>query len=356
MLGQEIQLVTFQWALVLLAGSALLAWLAYPLTQLLIHKFEKILHLSFKEHSLKLSRRPYGLLLFCVIWYVGLPFLPLQSALALFIQKPLFIVFGYSLVSIGFQAIDILTVYIEKTMEKDKNNRAYANLISYSKKLLKILICIFAIIIILQNAGFNVTSLVAGLGIGGVAIALGAKETLGNFFGGFSIVVDKPFSIGDWICCDNFEGTVEGIGFRSTQIKTFYDSVVTLPNSVIANSVIDNLGRRQSRRVRFNLDITYNTSPENIEAFIEGIKKILKNNQFVRQDYFQVYFAGYASSSLQIFINFFLKVSDWDSELLQKQNIYLEILKLSKKLDISFAFPTQTLDMPTFPSWNKKET
>lgn len=344
MMEQNMQ--TLQWAFLLLFGSAIISWLAYPFMQFIIHRLEKVLHFSLKEDSIKLSRWPYGLLLFCLIWYTGLPFLDLQSSIIRFIQKPLFIIFGYSLVSIGFQVIDIFILYIETITEKDQNNKVYSNLIAYSKKVLKVALFIIAVIIVLQNAGFNVTSLVAGLGIGGVAIALGAKETLGNFFGGFSIIVDKPFTVGDWICCDTFEGTVEDIGFRSTQIKTFYDSVVTLPNSVIANSIVDNLGLRKARRTRFNLDITYDSSPEKIEAFLEGIKNILKTNNYVRKDYFQVYFSGYATSSLQIFINFFLKVSDWDSELLQKQNIYLEILKLSKKVGVAFAFPTQTLDVP----------
>ena len=164
-----------------------------------------------------------------------------------------------------------------------------------------------------------------------MAVALAAKETLSNFFGGFTVIVDKPFRVGDWIVCNEVEGTVEDIGFRSTKVKTFYDSLLTIPNSVIADSIIDNLGKRKARRARMTLDITYDTPPEKVEAFVEGIKNIIQSNTFTRKDYYQCYFSAYGPHSLEILLNFFLKVTDWDTELLQKQNIFLEILRLAKR-------------------------
>jgi len=201
----------------------------------------------------------------------------------------------------------------------------------------------------LQNIGLNVNSLLASLGIGGLAFALAAKESLSHFFGGVSVILDKPFYVGDWIVCEGVEGVVTNIGFRSTKIKTFYDSVITVPNSHLANFTIDNLGKRTARRTRITLDLTYDTPPEKIEAFVEGLQNIIKSNPRTRKDYYQCYFSGFAAHSLQVFLNFFLKVSDWDEELLQKQNIFLEILRLAKKLEVDFAFPTQTLDMPHKP-------
>ena len=327
----------------------LCARLSYPLIKYLFLKISSRFPLELKNKLLSFSKAPYALLVLCAFWSVSLQFLSLEKHVNLLIVQPLKFIFGYSLILISYQVLDLLELYLQGFLKKN-HDTLNKNLIPYSKKILKLILAFIVVLLVLQNSGFNVTSLLASLGLGGVAIALGAKETLSNLFGGLTIMIDKPFSVGDWIQCGKVEGTVEDVGFRSTKIKTFYDSLVTLPNSMVTNSIVDNLGRRKSRRTRVTLDLTYSTSPEKIEAFIEGVKSILKANSFVRQDYFQVYFSGYGASSLKIFINFFLKVSDWDEELLQKQNIFLEILKLSKKLEVSFAFPTQTLDIPFLPT------
>ena len=201
--------------------------------------------------------------------------------------------------------------------------------------------------------GFNVSSVLAGLGLGGMAIAFAAKETLSNVFGSLMIAFDRPFSLGDWIQFDNIEGTVENIGIRSTQIKTFYDSVVSIPNSVIAQSKIDNLGKRQFRRTRFTLGITYSTPSNKIQNFVEGIKTIIQNHPKTKKDYYQVSFSGYADSSLNIFVNLFLQVKDWNEELTCRQEIFLEILNFAQKENVEFAFPSQSLYIERMKSHSK---
>ena len=308
-------------------------------------KFSQDIAKEIQDFSLS----PFQILIFSFFLYNGISLSKISPAWTSLLSQALYLLLGYSFVLIGYGLLDLAGVYASRILVSSKSF-LHAHVVSYVKRFLKVLLFILVVLLLLQNAGFNVTSLVASLGIGGLALALGAKETLSNLFGGITVIFDEPFSIGDWIACEKIEGTVENIGFRSTQIKTFYDSLVTVPNSVIANSVIDNLGKRKSRRSRFTLDITYDTPPEKIETFLDGIRKILHSNKFVRKDYYQVYFSSYASSSLQIFVNFFLTVEDWDSELQEKQNIFLEILKLSNTLGVSFAFPTQTLDIPRLPT------
>jgi len=344
----------FQNVFVIFVVGVLLARVSYPLIQYMFKKISSRLPSPLNQNMLTLSKTPYALLVLCSFWYLSSQMSSIDNTwLPLLSQSTKFIL-GYALIIIFYQALDIFEIYLKRLMKDTHKDHLHKHLLPYSKKIIKVASALIITLLILQNAGLNVSSLVASLGIGGIAIALGAKETLGHLFGGLTIIIDKPFSVGDWIHCGDMEGTVEDIGFRSTKIKTFYDSLVTLPNSLIASSIIDNLGRRQSRRTRITLDLTYDTSPEEIEAFVEGIKHILKANTYVRKDYFQVYFSGYSSSSLQIFLNFFLKVSDWDTELLQKQNIFLEILRLSKELNLSFAFPTQTLDIPSLPAAKDK--
>lgn len=335
-----------------------LGLVASRLAPTLIKKFLKKVSAPLPEDIQQtiqsLSFAPFGILFLCGIWYVGLEWVEMKEKWQDFFLKPLWLLLGYALISIGFQLMDFLEVYVVRLMSADKSIAFHKYIITYLKRALKILIAIVAVLLILQNAGFNVTSLLASLGIGGIALALGAKETFGNIFGGITVIFDKPFAIGDWIVCDQIEGTVEDIGIRSTRVKTFYDSLITIPNAVMANQIIDNVGQRKARRTRFTLDLTYGTSPEEMEAFVEGVKNIILSNSFTKKDYFQVYFNGFGPSSLQVFINFFLKVKDWDEELLQKQNIFLEILRLSKKLNVSFAFPTQTVDIPSFPGQPEK--
>lgn len=318
-----------------------------------IHKYfrhmKKFFSREVHEKILSGSKLPFTLMIMCGIWYMGLHFNPLKPEWRVFLMQPIRLLISYSLILLLYQFLDIFEIYITRLIKKGEDS-LHRQIIPYCKKILKIFIAVMAVLIVLQNAGFNVTAILAGLGIGGVAVALGAKETLSNIFGGFAIIVDKPFSVGDWIVCDSMEGTVMDIGFRSTQLKTFYDSVITVPNSIIADSVVDNLGRRTARRTRFTLDLVYDTSPEEIEAFVEGIKNIILANSHTRKDYYQAYFNGYRDSSLQIFVNLFLQVSNWDEELLQKQNIYLEILRLGKELNISFAFPTQTVEVSQLPN------
>ena len=146
------------------------------------------------------------------------------------------------------------------------------------------------------------------------------------------------------------KGPVTEVGFRSSKLKTFYDSIVIVPNSVLTNANIDNLGKRKARRTRVYLGVEYNTSPEKIEKFIAGIKQILMDNSAVKKDYFQVYFTEFGASELKIIMNFFLIVNSWEHELEQKQNIFITVLKLAKELDVNFAFPTQTIHVDSMPS------
>jgi MscS family membrane protein len=225
-------------------------------------------------------------------------------------------------------------------------------LVPLINKTMKIFVVIFGVLIIVQNLGVNVVSILAGLGIGGFAVAFAAKDMVANFFGSLMILFDSPFQVGDWIVIGGSEGTVEEIGFRSTKIRTFYNSVISVPNAELAVKEVDNMGRREFRRVREVLGITYDTPPEKVEAFLEGIKNIIKSNPYTRKDFFHVYFNGYGDSSLNILLYFFLKVPDWSNELAEKQNVLISVLRLAKELDISFAFPTQTIHIETTPEQN----
>lgn len=217
------------------------------------------------------------------------------------------------------------------------------------RRALKVAIVVMGVLITIQNLGVNVMSLVAGFGLGGLAFALAAKETAANLFGSLMILSDKPFRVGDDITFQGVEGTVEEIGLRSTKMRTYYNSQVSIPNGMMATDTVDNLGRRMFRRTKTMIGVTYDTTPEQLEAFLEGIKNIIRANEYSRKDGFHVVFTGFGDSSLDIMLYFFLKVPNFALELVQRQRIYMEILRLAQELDVEFAFPTTTLHVESMP-------
>ena len=214
----------------------------------------------------------------------------------------------------------------------------------------RVLIIVFGVLLVAQNMGFNVFSILAGLGVGGLAVALAAKDTAANFFGSLMILFDQPFKIGDWVKINDYEGTVEDIGFRSTRIRTFYDSLIVIPNSTVANSEIDNLGLRKYRRTVETLGLTYSCTTEQIQKFIEGLNIIIKEHPKTNKEKFYVSFSGFGDSSLNILLYYFLEVDSYVDELEARQEIFLAIKDLVRRVGVDFAFPTQSLHVESLPS------
>ncbi len=247
-----------------------------------------------------------------------------------------------SLVLSLYRLVDVLSDRMAARADQTES-KLDDQLVPLVRKALKILVVLTGFLFLLQNLDVNVASLVAGLGIGGVAVALAAKDTIANFFGSLMIFVDRPFQIGDWVKIGDVEGIVEVVGFRSTRVRTFYNSLVTVPNAHFTEAAIDNLGLREFRRIKTVLNLTYDTTPEQIQAFVEGIRAIIVANDFTRKDYYEIHFNDFGPHSLEVLVYFFVKVGSWTDELRERHNVFVEILRLAKELGVEFAFPTQTL-------------
>lgn len=218
-------------------------------------------------------------------------------------------------------------------------------LISVLIKLIKIALVSLGIMLSLQNLGINVISLLAGLGIGGLAIALAARDTAANLFGSLMILLDKPFKTGDHILIGNIEGVVEEIGFRSTQIRGSGDSIFSMPNSLIANSNIENLGARRKIKKSFSIFFPYDTNPRDLESFIEKVRLILTSNSAVHPEKLNVSFTKITDPGLEITILFYLIPLDSDKELLIVQTIYLDIFKIAADLKIKLINQSSTYSL-----------
>ena len=211
--------------------------------------------------------------------------------------------------------------------------------------MLRLLTIIMAIAILVRGAdriGLPAYSVLAGLGVGGLAVALAAQQTLANLLGSLIIMFEKPFAIGHSIKLKDFEGTVESVGFRSTRIRTTYNSLLTIPSSQLVNSPIDNMELRQYRQIKTVLNLAYDTPVAKIGDFVEGIKHILMTHPDTRKDNIQAVLYDLGPDSLNILLNFFLQVPDRAAELNQRQRVLLDILSLAEAKGICFATPPET--------------
>ncbi|MCB0393820.1 MAG: mechanosensitive ion channel family protein [Bdellovibrionales bacterium] len=303
---------------------------------------------EWDDRILKEIDTPVGTLAAIGFWYICGHLIGFEGILLKVVTFGLQIGLSLTLIVIAYRisevAMDMLQLWASKTRSNLDDQ-----FVALFRKTTRVLVWIFGILIALQNLGVNVMSLVAGLGLGGLAFALAAKDTAANFFGSIMILLDRPFRIGDWIVTNGVEGKVLEVGFRSTRIRTFADSVVSIPNSALMNVNIDNLGLRTGRRITATFGVTYDTPPEKLEAFMEGIKQIILAQPHTNKKDFHVAFNNYGNSSLDIVVYCLSMLPDLGSELMTRQNIFLEVLKLAKDLEISFAFPTQTLHIDSDP-------
>lgn len=337
----------YQWLFLLCA--LLLGMVLRPLVQpvfKLIKKHNPLIKRrpeSFIAHfSAAPLERPIAWIFMIAIWIFALQAVKFSGQIAITLQHLLNAFFAYQVVKLVYYAVEaigkVMAHYTKKTESLMDDQ-----LVPFVTKSLKVLVVILGVLLVLQNFGLNVMSLLAGLGLGGLALALAAQDTAANVFGSITILLDQPFKVGDWVKIKDIEGTVEDIGFRSTRIRTFYNSRVTVPNSIMAKENIDNMGARPARRVRQILGLAYETPPDRIEEFCSRVRFLLNQNHIVVPNSVIVSFTGFAESSLNILVNCNIQVSLGTEELAFQQNIYLEILKIAAEMKVDFAYPTRTV-------------
>jgi len=197
--------------------------------------------------------------------------------------------------------------------------------------------------------GFPTYSVLAGLGVGGLAVALAARDSLANLLGSMLIMIEKPFRVGHVVRVSGGEGTVEDVGFRSTRIRTADNSLISIPNNAVVNATVENLSLRKMRRQRFLIQVTYDTSREKLEELVSGIKQLIADHPLTNKTNFNVRFNDFGESSLNILVYFHVETTDYAAELEAREEILLRIMDLAKRSDIDFAFPTRTLVIETPP-------
>jgi len=292
--------------------------------------------------------RPISFLVIFPLLILLVPVLQLPIVLNRYVILILRAIWPVFAIVFFYRVVDIISAYMAKLADRTESTLD-DQLVPLVRKVLKTFVIIVGAIFILDNLEFDITGLIAGISIGGLAFALAAQDTIKNFFGSLMIFVDRPFQVGDWITSGDVDGTVEEVGFRSTRIRTFRNSLMYIPNGLITNQTIDNHGLRKYRRFFTHISLTYDTPPQLIQTFVDGLKEIVDRHPKTRKDFYEIHFNEMASSSLNVMFYIFFDVPTWSEELRARHEVLLSVVELAEELGVNFAFPTQTLHVETFP-------
>ncbi|MFT5168123.1 MAG: MscS family membrane protein [Saprospiraceae bacterium] len=351
-MGQKRFLGLATWQYLTIGLVILFGWLFYKiLSGLLVPLGKRMLNTYFKFGILdnkKVIKIAQAISLLFLFWLIRLLIPVLQLPIAatetiiLILRIALTILFVVLAIRIVRLAMDYAMNFAEGTEQRMDDQ-----LIPIIRRSLIILFSIIGILNILHLLDVNVTALIAGVSIGGLALALAAQDTVKNLIGSAMIFFDRPFQIGDYIIGGGVEGTVKEVGFRTTRIQTLDTSIVSVPNGTIANLAITNLGVRVFRLISTTLTVTYDTSPDLIEKFIEGLKKLILSHPLTRKEGYYVHFTSLDASSLNILFRSYINVNTYADELKAKESILLGILRLAESLNVSFAFPSSSVYINT---------
>lgn len=294
----------------------------------------------------KCLARPAVLAAFTIGFIMGTSALllspPLSTAVATVKRILTVLAIGYSVYSL----IDLLDCYLEDLSLRTES-RLDDMLFPLVGKSLRITIMLVVGLQTIQALSDKpVTSIIAGLGVGGLAVALAGQDTVRNFFGSLVIIFDKPFAIGDRIVVDGHDGPIESVGFRSTKIRTLEGHVVTIPNGELVNKTVQNIGKRPYIKRTANITVTYDTPPEKVQKAIQIIKDILKNHEGMNEEYPpRVFFNAFNDWSLNIMMIYWYFPPDYWEYMAFSEKVNAEILRQFNAEHIDFAFPTQTIHM-----------
>ena len=250
-----------------------------------------------------------------------------------------------------FRAVDVLSGRIEQRLVERGQDTATAA-VPPGRKAVKGILLVLAFVAILDSFGFSVTALIAGLGVGGIAVALAAQKTIENLFGGLTLYGDRPVSVGDFCRFGDKVGTVEEIGIRSTRVRTLDRTVVTIPNAEFSNLQLENFAERDHMRLFAMIGVRYETTPDQLRYILVEIRNLLYAHERVTADPARIRFVGFGAYSLDLEIFAYVNTSDWGEFLGIREDIYLRVMDIIEASGSGFAFPSQTLylgkdDAPT---------
>lgn len=344
--GSLLTLEYWQWLVILLViiAGLVLDLLVRGVLKLFWRRVERRRGQKTDRGVLRRAVRPFGLLAAGLLWYSMLNVGGLSPFAYNVLTTAVKVIMSVASMWAAWRLVDLLAdLFASKAAKTD--TKIDDLLVPLIERTVKIFVVAIGLIYTAEAFRLPILPLLSGLGIGGLAVAFAAKDTIENFFGSVAVILDRPFEVGDWIVTGDVEGTVEWMGFRSTRVRTFYNSVVTVPNASLVRATVDNYGRRSYRRFKTTLNLSYATSPDKIEAFCEGVREIVRQHPYTRKDYYHVWLNEFGAHSLDVLVYVFFEAPDWSVELRERQRFMLDVIRLADRLGVEFAFPTQTLHL-----------
>ncbi|MEM2139342.1 MAG: mechanosensitive ion channel family protein [Candidatus Woesearchaeota archaeon] len=326
-----------------LAIAFILGRILYYLSTNVIKKFTAKTKTKLDDIIIDMIEEPIVFLVVIFGFYLGYQQLTLNET-SLSVFSKIFKILTITAFSwLVIRLIDALIVnYLMPLSEKTKTDLDDL-LFPLIRKIVKISLSAVAIIMILDNMGYHVTSILAGLGIGGLAFALAAQDLLGNFFGGLTIIIDKPFKVGEYIQVADVQGEIVEIGLRSTKLKTINSEFVTIPNKFITEKATINHKRLNQRLVIITLNLVYSTTNEKMKKAKKIVQEILEKEKLISS--YEINFINFGSYSLDIEVRYQLETNMPKTVREIKDKINFEIKEKFEKNKIEFAYPTQTIEM-----------
>lgn len=287
------------------------------------------------------ARWPMRVCMAIVVIFAGLPTLELGPQPAAFVARLLrtaiFLVFFWTLV----RGLDVLHEVVITSPWTQQHPAARA-LLPVGRRILKVMVWVVAVLSFLADFGFPVASILAGLGIGGLAFALAGQKTVEHLFGAVAIGLDQPLRVGDFVRIEDFVGTVEAIGVRSTRIRTLDRTIITIPNGKLAEMRIETFAVRDRIRFSTTLGLVYETTQEQMRQILDALEKTLRAQPLLWPDAVSVRFSGFGASSLNVDVMAWF-LCDWDQFMLVRQELLLQFMAVVEEAGSSFAFPSQTV-------------
>lgn len=299
---------------------------------------------DFLMTLIKSIKPPFYLL---ISLYLASRFIVVKEVVAGFIDAVIFIAVVLQIILITQRVIDYISIkIIQKTTNEngdmsEEEIRGEEAVVKTVGRVIKFIIWALAILFVLSNMGVNVTSALAGLGIGGIAIAMASKDILSDIIAAITIFIDKPFKVGQFVQVGDNMGTVEHVGAKTTRIKTLQGEELIIPNQDLANSRVQNYKRMEKRRVVFNLGVVYGISSEKLKKIPSIIKEIIENVE--KTEFDRSNFATYGDFSLNFETVYYIDSSDYNEYMNIQEKINLAIYEKFEKEKIEFAYPTQTV-------------
>jgi MscS family membrane protein len=303
---------------------------------------------EWDDRLVQLMASPLSLVLALQALRIAAQWLPLDARGVSTVAGAVAIVTTLSVLWTAFRGIDLARSVLERrSWAVDRPSSR--SVLAISARFAKVTVVLIAGIVALAQLGVSVASLVAGLGIGGLAVALGAQKTFENLFGTLSIGVDQPMREGDKVKIYDFVGTVERIGLRSTRIRTLDRTIITVPNGELANQRIESFAVRDRVRLATTIGLVYSTTSQQMRDILAELEAILRRHPKIVEDSIAVRFQKLAASSLDIEITALFETTDWEEFQLIRQDLLLAFMAAIEQHGSAIAFPTQTIHLANPP-------